>query len=69
MFVPRDWDKFAIDLFQGGDKLEYNTVVKMTQDLVILELVHRIVVCAFEVSCLHRFELLLIILELIIPHR
>ncbi|XP_073991497.1 protein FAM8A1 [Rhodnius prolixus] len=41
-----DLDKFYI--FHKEVKLEYKTILKMTEDIVILELVHRVVVCFFE---------------------
>ncbi|KAK9505971.1 hypothetical protein O3M35_009924 [Rhynocoris fuscipes] len=41
-----DLDKFYI--FHKEVKLEYKTILKMTEDIVLLELVHRVVVCFFE---------------------
>jgi len=35
-------------------KLDYNFAVQLTQEILILELVHRMVVCVFEALCIHR---------------
>ena len=35
-------------------KLDYNFAVQLTQEIIILELVHRMVVCVFEALCIHR---------------
>jgi len=35
-------------------KLDYNFAVQLTQEILILELVHRMVVCVFEALCTHR---------------
>ena len=35
-------------------KLDYNFAVQLTQEILILELVHRLVVCVFEALCIHR---------------
>jgi len=35
-------------------KLDYNFAVQLTQEILLLELVHRMVVCVFEALCTHR---------------
>jgi len=43
-----DLDDIDMGVFQKDGKMEYKTVLQMTFDIFILELVHRIVVCGFE---------------------
>ncbi|KAL1123200.1 hypothetical protein AAG570_002287 [Ranatra chinensis] len=43
-----DLDKFDFVTFQKDAKLEYKVLLQMTHDIIILELVHRVVVCIFE---------------------
>lgn len=38
----------TFDLFQKDTKMAYKTFLQITQDIVILEIIHRLVVCAFE---------------------
>jgi len=47
----------AFDLLNMGAenmKLDYKFAVQLTQEILILELVHRMVVCVFEALCTHR---------------
>ena len=50
LLAYRDLDKYDFDSFQKDTKVEYKAFLQMTHDIIILEFVHRIVVCVFEVS-------------------
>lgn len=41
-------DVDTFDIFQKDTKMAYKTFLQITQDIVILEMIHRLVVCAFE---------------------
>jgi len=55
--VDLDSYEFPLDLLNLDAehvKLDYNLAVQFTQEILILELVHRLVVCVFEALCTHR---------------
>ena len=43
-----------LNLSPENVKLDYNFAMQLTQEILILELVHRMVVCVFEALCTHR---------------
>merc|ERR1719471_77291 len=43
-----------LNLSPENVKLDYNFAVQLTQEILLLELVHRMVVCVFEALCTHR---------------
>lgn len=43
-----------LNLSPENMKLDYNFAVQLTQEILLLELVHRMVVCVFEALCTHR---------------
>jgi len=60
-FEMVDLDSFEmpLDLLSRLDtkepvKIDYGLAVRFTQEILILELVHRVVVCIFEALCTHR---------------
>ena len=55
--VDLDNYEFPLDLLNldpENVKLDYNLAVQFTQEILILELIHRLVVCVFEALCTHR---------------
>jgi len=55
--VDLDNYEFPLDLLNldpDNVKLDYNLAVQFTQEILILELIHRLVVCVFEALCTHR---------------
>jgi len=55
--VDLDNYEFPMDLLNldpENVKLDYNLAVQFTQEILILELIHRLVVCVFEALCTHR---------------
>jgi len=55
--VDLDNYEFPLDLLNMNAenvKLDYNLAVQFTQEILILELIHRLVVCVFEALCTHR---------------
>jgi hypothetical protein len=53
IFTFSDLDKYDLDMLQQTVKIDYNMALEMTSDILLLEFIHRIVVCAFEVCILH----------------
>jgi len=55
--VDLDNYEFPLDLLNMDPenvKLDYNLAIQFTQEILILELIHRLVVCVFEALCTHR---------------
>ena len=55
--VDLDNYEFPLDLLSMDPenvKLDYNLALQFTQEILILELIHRLVVCVFEALCTHR---------------
>jgi len=55
--VDLDNYEFPLDLLSldpENVKLDYNLALQFTQEILILELIHRLVVCVFEALCTHR---------------
>lgn len=53
IFLFSDVDKYDLDMLQKTVKTDYRMALEMTSDILLLELIYRIVVCAFEVCILH----------------
>jgi hypothetical protein len=53
IFLFSDLDKYDLDVLQQTIKIDYKMALEMTSDILLLELIHRIVVCVFEVRILH----------------
>lgn len=56
--VDLDQYEMPIDILNNIDtaemKIDYNMAVRFTQEILVLELIHRIVVCIFEALCTRR---------------
>lgn len=55
--VDLDQYEVPMDLLSNLDtdlKIDYNLAMKFTQEILVLELIHRLVVCIFEALCTHR---------------
>jgi hypothetical protein len=53
MFTFRDVDKYDLDVLRQHAKIDYNMALEMTSEILLLETIHRIVVCLYEVCILH----------------
>ncbi|XP_067011205.2 protein FAM8A1 [Anabrus simplex] len=49
-----DLDKYDLDLLSRNTKLDYKMAVEMTSEILLLEMMHRIVVCIFEAIWIRR---------------
>ncbi|XP_069704194.1 protein FAM8A1 [Periplaneta americana] len=49
-----DLDKYDLDVLQRNVKIDYKIALEMTSEILLLELIHRIVVCIFETFWLQR---------------
>ena len=38
----------------AGKEMDYKSAMELTSDIVLLELIHRMVVCVFEALCTHK---------------
>lgn len=39
-----------MSVLQNDEKVDYNLALEMTTEILLLELIHRILVCAYEVN-------------------
>jgi hypothetical protein len=46
-------DKYDLDVLRQHATFDYNIALEITSEIVLLELIHRIVVCIFEVCIVH----------------
>jgi len=53
IFTFRDVDKYDLDVLRQHAKIDYYMALEMTSEILLLEMIHRIVVCLFEVCILH----------------
>ncbi|PSN43629.1 hypothetical protein C0J52_15034 [Blattella germanica] len=51
-----DLDKYDLDVLQPNVKIDYKIALEMTSEILFLELIHRVVVCIFEV-CWNSFNI------------
>lgn len=49
-----DLDKYNLDLLNSNTKMDYKVAVEMTSEILMLEMIHRVVVCIFEAFWLRR---------------
>lgn len=45
----RDIERYSLDMIQTNLRIDYKMALELTSGLLILELIHRIFVCVFEV--------------------
>lgn len=50
MFSYRDLEKYDIDILQQQEKMDYKLAIEMTSEILFLEMIHRLIVCVYEVS-------------------
>lgn len=60
-FQVLDLENYDLDIFNMAntegidmDSIDYDTALQFTSEILILELIHRLVVCVFEALCTHR---------------
>jgi hypothetical protein len=53
IFTFRDVDKYDLDVLRQHAKIDYYMALEMTSEILLLEMIHRIVVCLFEVRIWH----------------
>jgi hypothetical protein len=53
IFLFSDLDKYDLYVLQRNVKIDYKMALEMTSEILLLELIHRVVVCIFEVRILY----------------
>lgn len=46
----RNFERYYFDMLQTNLRLDYKMALELTSGILVLELVHRVFVCVFEVS-------------------
>lgn len=49
-YTYRDLGKYDMAVLQSDDKMDYKVALEMTSEILMLELIHRVIVCFYEVS-------------------
>lgn len=50
IFIFRDIERYYFDMLQTNLRIDYKMALELTSGILILELIHRIFVCVFEVG-------------------